>query len=63
MKVKDVRLEYSAWNDVNAIRVSDQNNLWMFTIRWGKQYGRTKCQAFAFVKRLCNGFNSGQEGK
>ncbi len=61
MKVKDLRLHYSTWNDIQAIRVLDQNDLWMFTIRWGKQYGRTKRQALAIAECLCDGFNEGQE--
>ena len=63
MKVKDVRLHFSAWRGLAAIQVYDQNDRPIFEIPSGKRTGRTKAQAFNFAKRLCYRFNAGQEGK
>jgi hypothetical protein len=63
MRIKDLRLRFSVWDDIRGIGVRDQNDLWVSTIRWGKRFKRTKPQAIAIAKRLCDRFNAGQGEK
>ena len=62
MKVKDVRLHFKA-RHYSPIVIYNQNGIGVCSVLWGKIVKRTQPQAIAIAKRLCDRFNSGQEGK
>lgn len=61
MKVKDVRLHLSVKPIVDTVILYDQEDLPVCRIPWGKYAKRTKSQAIAIAKWLCDRFNAGQE--
>ena len=63
MKVKDLRLQLVVYSKFTTVNIYDQDGISVFSIRWGRHFCRTKPQAEAIAKRLCDRFNAGQGGK
>ena len=63
MRIKDLKLHLSVNDRGQYITLLNQDNHGICSILWGEWTERTKSQAIAIAKRLCDRFNSGQEEK
>ena len=63
MKVNDLRLHLVVKSLMGEVKVFDQDGFIVFAISWGIFIRRNKTQAIAIANRLCDRFNTGQEGK